>query len=83
MPKAAAIPPLNRAERRAASKASAERDDGRPLKTVPEAAAYLGVARDSVYRFIRQGDLRAIMVGKTLRIRPGDLDAYIDAHVVS
>lgn len=82
MPRAS-LPPMNRSERRAAAEASRKRDDGRPLMTIPEAADYLGVARDSVYRFIRRGDLRSIMVGNVLRIRPSDLDAFLENNIVS
>jgi excisionase family DNA binding protein len=82
MPKAQ-LPALSRNERTRAAKASRERNDGRPLLTIHDAAAHLGKSRDTVYRLIRTGDLRTILVGGTLRIRPSDLDDYLDKHIVS
>lgn len=85
MPNPAALPPLSRTEQRAAGKASATRNDGRPLLNVDGAAGYIGKSKWTVYRLIHSGDLRAIRVGPrgTLRIRPGDLDDYLDRNVVS
>jgi excisionase family DNA binding protein len=75
--------PLNRSERRTAAKASRARDDGRALLDPHGAATYLGVCRETVYRIIDAGHLRAFKVGKAWRIRPSDLDAYLDEHVAS
>lgn len=83
MPKAAALPPLNRNQQRAAAKASRERNDGRKLMTVEDVAEHLCKSRHSVYRIIRSGELRTIQVEGTLRVRPSDLDDYLDRRVVS
>jgi excisionase family DNA binding protein len=83
MPRAANLPPLNRAERRAAAQASAARNDGRPLLTVEGAAEYLNKSKYAVYRIIRSKKLRTFQVEGTLRIRPSDLDAYLDDNVAS
>jgi excisionase family DNA binding protein len=83
MPRIAQLPPLNRNERRAATKATREHNDGRPVLTVNEAAAYLKVSRRTVYRMIHSGRLRSIQIPGGTRLRPGDLDAYLDAHVAS
>jgi excisionase family DNA binding protein len=85
MPNTANLPPLSRNEQRAAGRASADRNDGRKLLNVGGAATYIGKSKWTVYRLIHSGELRAIRVGDrgTLRIRPGDLDAYLDRHVIS
>lgn len=54
--------------------------DPRPLMTVRQVADYLGFGRDTVYRLIRDGELRAVMVASELRVRPVDLDAYLEAR---
>lgn len=50
--------------------------------TVPEAAAYLRLHRATVYVLMNDGHLRYTEVAGKRRIRPGDLDDYIDAHVL-
>lgn len=83
MPRAAQLPNLSKNAQRSAARASREHDDGQPLKSVPQVAEHLGKSKHTVYRLIRQGDLRAIMVQGTLRIRPGDLAAYLDRNICS
>jgi excisionase family DNA binding protein len=77
------VAPLSRQERRAAVKASNLRNDGRPMLSVLDAAVYLGMSPDTVYRIIRAGKLRTFKVEGTLRIRPSDLDAYLDENIAS
>jgi excisionase family DNA binding protein len=83
MPRSAQLPPLGRNERLAAAKASRDRNDGRPLLTVAEAAGYLKVNPKTVYGLVRSGKLRSLKVDNVLRIRPSDLDAYLDGQVSS
>lgn len=83
MPRAAQLPKLNRTQRRASAEASRERNDGRALMTIPETAEYLRKSRDTVYRIIRSGELRAFSVEGTLRVRPSDVDSYLERHVAS
>jgi excisionase family DNA binding protein len=45
--------------------------------TVGEVARQLRVSNMTVYRLINAGDLPAIRVGKSYRIREEDLDAYL------
>jgi excisionase family DNA binding protein len=47
------------------------------LRTVAEVAAVLRVSNMTVYRLINAGELPALRVGKSYRIRQGDLDAYL------
>jgi excisionase family DNA binding protein len=48
------------------------------MLSVPEAARLLGVSRSMVYVLIRRGDLRVRRIGSLARIRPEDLQKYID-----
>lgn len=58
-----------------------ERDPGRlgtPLLSINECAAFLGVARSTVYELVKRGDLRAVRVGERWRFRPADVDDYLE-----
>jgi excisionase family DNA binding protein len=48
------------------------------LLTVREAATLLNLRHPRVYELIRQRTLPAVRVGKYLRVRPHDLDAWIE-----
>lgn len=45
--------------------------------TVREVAAVLRVSNMTVYRLINAGELPALRVGKSLRLRKDDLDDYL------
>lgn len=45
--------------------------------TVAEVASQLRVSNMTVYRLINAGDLPAVRVGKSYRIRPEDVDNYL------
>jgi excisionase family DNA binding protein len=47
---------------------------------VPAAAARLSVVPKTVHRLINNGDLPAYRVSRMIRIRPEDLDRYIESH---
>ena len=47
------------------------------LLTVYEVADQLRVSTMTVYRLIKNGDLRAMRVGKSYRLREEDVDAYL------
>lgn len=42
-----------------------------------EVATQLNVSRATVYRLIKAGELQALYIGNSIRIRPVDLEAYI------
>ena len=60
-------------------------EDGK-LLTIVEVADRLGVllpsgrAPNSLYRAVRRGELRAVVVVGRLRFRPADVDVWIAAH---
>ncbi len=47
------------------------------LYTIPEAAEYLGVTRQAVYKWMRQGRLRFVIVGADRRIPESALLAFV------
>ena len=54
--------------------------DGRLLLTVTEAAEALAVKPFTIYQLCKTSELTGVYPGpKTLRIRPDDLVAYVDA----
>lgn len=44
-----------------------------PLWTIEQVAAYLSIARITVYRMIKRGELNVIRMGKRLRIPEGEI----------
>jgi excisionase family DNA binding protein len=53
---------------------------GEHYQTVREVAELLKVSEATVRRWIREGELRAIDIGKGWRIGSGDLDAFLEDH---
>jgi excisionase family DNA binding protein len=49
-------------------------------QTVREVAERLKVSEATVRHWVRDGDLRAIDVGKSWRIADSDLEAFLTAH---
>lgn len=45
--------------------------------TIPEVALRLRVSRMTIYRLHERGELTTYRVGRQLRVRPADLDAYL------
>ncbi|TNF32515.1 MAG: DNA-binding protein [Deltaproteobacteria bacterium] len=52
-------------------------DRARSLLTVAEVANRLKVSRATVYRLVKDGDLPSVRVSNSIRVRGGDLDAYV------
>lgn len=61
---------------------SASEAGARQLLTVQEVADELRVSDMTVYRIIKRGELTAVRVGNSYRIRRADLDEYLDAGLV-
>ena len=51
--------------------------------TVAEVAQDMRVSTMTVYRLIKSGELAAVRVGKSYRIRATDLDTFLDSRYVS
>jgi len=45
--------------------------------TVAEVAEQLRVSSMTVYRLIRSGDLAALRIGRSYRLRPADVDRFL------
>lgn len=48
--------------------------------TVQEVADLMRVSTMTVYRLIKSGDLAAVRVGRSFRVRSDDVDAYLGAR---
>lgn len=48
--------------------------------TVAEVAGLLRVSTMTVYRLIKAGEMPAVRVGKSYRVRDDDVDAYLAAR---
>jgi excisionase family DNA binding protein len=59
-------------------KPQAETGDARPAYlTVAEVAGQLRVSNMTVYRLVQSGDLAAVRVGRSYRIREDDVDRFL------
>lgn len=50
------------------------------LLTVAEVATELRVSTMTVYRLIKAGELPALRIGKSYRLRPADVDRFLAAR---
>jgi excisionase family DNA binding protein len=64
--------------RRAAQSARDRSGDERPLMSAEAAARYMDCSRWTIYRLVESGQLKAHTVGARLKIRPADIDRYLD-----
>ena len=55
---------------------------GKRLLTVVEAAEYLGLAVNTVYKKARLRELPSVKVGRALRFDVEALDLYIEQHAI-
>jgi excisionase family DNA binding protein len=56
--------------------------EDRLVYTPPQAAEYLNCAEITLRRETARGRLRAVKIGRVLRYRKVDLDAYLEENVV-
>lgn len=54
--------------------------DAAHFLTVQEVAAMMRVSAMTVYRLIKAGDLPAVRVGRSYRVRDVDVDAYLQSR---
>ena len=50
------------------------------LLTIDQVATRLKLSQYRAYELCRQGELRAIRLGKSVRVKPSDLQAYVVEH---
>jgi excisionase family DNA binding protein len=48
----------------------------------PEAAEYLGVTLRTLYRFIDAGQLPAYKMGRVIRVKTADVEAFVERNRV-
>ena len=48
--------------------------------TVAEVASHMRVSTMTVYRLIKAGDMAAVRVGKSYRVREDDVDRYLSSR---
>ena len=53
------------------------------LMTVEDVCAYLVVSRDYVYDEAKAGRLRACRIARQLRFRLGDVEAFVEQHLLT
>jgi len=58
-----------------------EMEDTRPLLTVKQVSRILSVSPSMVYKEIALWHLPCVRVGKSIRVRPEDLEAYIETNL--
>lgn len=54
---------------------------GSSYLSIKQVAEQLGVEYKTVYRLIRKGELPAAKIGGVYRLRPGDVDAYVEQQI--
>lgn len=52
-----------------------------PLLRIEDVAGRLSVSRSMAWKLVAQGELRSLRIGRAVRIRPSDLEAYLDSIV--
>ena len=52
-------------------------DTDRPLLRIEQVAQRLSVSRSMAWKIIDDGQLRSLRIGRVVRVRPEDLDAYL------
>ena len=55
---------------------------GKRLLTVKEAAQYLGLSEDTMYRKARLRQLPSVKVGRSLRFDLKALEVYVEQHTI-
>jgi putative molybdopterin biosynthesis protein len=53
------------------------------LLKADEVASILDVSKSFVYQLIRTGQLQAVRIGTAVRVRPEDLDAFVQANLAN
>jgi excisionase family DNA binding protein len=53
-------------------------EDMLPLLRPVDVAELLNVSRKTAYRLIERGELSAVRIGTSVRVRPEDLAAYLE-----
>lgn len=52
-------------------------DVSKPLLSVNQSAAFLDTSRHTIYRLMKTGELRYVIVGRVRRIQQEELESYL------
>jgi len=52
---------------------------GKPLYTASEVLAILQISKPTLYRLFKRGNLKKVKLGRSMRVRQADLNAYIES----
>lgn len=55
--------------------------DDKRLLTLDEVCDRLQVSEATARRLVRDGDLKVVRIGRAVRVRPEDLDEFIEARL--
>jgi excisionase family DNA binding protein len=58
-----------------------EKNTPETLMRIPQVAQYLNISQSMAYRLVQNGDLPAVRVNSMVRVRPADLQAFIQRHL--
>lgn len=53
------------------------------LLTPEQVAEYLNLAEKTIKDYLRAGKIRGVKIGNVWRVKPEDLEAFVDKHTVS
>jgi excisionase family DNA binding protein len=56
-------------------------DPSKEVMTVTEAAKYLGISGDTLYRYLGEGAIPAFKLGNRWRFKRGTLDRWLEAQI--
>ena len=51
------------------------------IYTVPQVAEYLQISRSKIYDWVKKGKIPHVRIGRNVRIRESDLQAWIDSQL--
>jgi excisionase family DNA binding protein len=60
-----------------------EQEEQRPgvqLLSIPQLCQELGMGKSWIYRRLRNGEIPSIRLGRTIKVRRDELEAYLDRH---
>jgi excisionase family DNA binding protein len=57
-----------------------EEQRGVQLLSIPQLCQELGMGKSWIYRRLRSGEIPSVRLGRTIKVRRDELEAYLDRH---
>ena len=57
-----------------------QRGGGVQLLSIPQVCQELGMGKSWIYRRLRSGEIPSIRLGRTIKVRRGELEEYLQRH---